>query len=83
MRLAPFLGSLAAGLVPLAASDGAYCERLYDYAVRYRGKAIMGEMRPTPDMIVAQEQCRGGDTAQGIGTLERLLRGANITPPPR
>ena len=81
-RLIPVLVALAPNVAG-AQSDGAYCDRLYDYAVRYRGKAIMGEMRPTPDMIVAQERCRAGDTARGIGTLERLLRDANITPPTR
>ncbi len=63
--------------------DLAYCDKLYDLAVRYRGKAIMGDMRPTPDMIVAQDQCRAGKTGEGIATLEQLLRNANISLPPR
>lgn len=74
-------------LAPLEAGaqspDLAYCEKLFDMAVRYRGKAIMGDMRPTPDMVVAQEQCRAGNTTAGIATLDRLLRDADITPPPR
>ena len=61
----------------------AYCDRLYDLAVRYRGKAIMGEMRPTPDMIVAQEQCKAGKSSEGIATLEHLLRNGKISLPPR
>ena len=68
----------------LAAQDDlGYCSTLYDMAVRYRGKAIMGEMRPTADMIVAQEQCRAGRTSEGIATLEQLLRNSKINPPPR
>ena len=63
--------------------DLAYCDRLYDMAVRYRGKAIMGETRPTPDMIVAQEQCRNSRASDGIATLDRLLRNGGITPPAR
>jgi hypothetical protein len=64
-------------------ADLVYCEKLFDMAVRYRGKAIMGDMRPTPDMVVAQEQCKAGNTTAGIATLDRLLRDADITPPPR
>ena len=52
-------------------------------AVRYRGKAIMGDMRPTPPMVIAQEQCKAGNTTTGIGTLDRILRDGDITPPPR
>ena len=64
-------------------ADLAYCDKLFDMAVRYRGKAEMADMRPTPDMVIAHEQCRAGDTRTGIVTLDRLLRNADITPPPR
>lgn len=83
MRLALSLLILLTPCTALAQTDAAYCDKLYDYAVRYRGKAIMGEMKPTPDMIVAQNQCRNGRAGEGVATLERLLRNANITPPPR
>jgi len=63
--------------------DLAYCNKLYDMAVRYRGKAIMGDMRPTPEMVIAQEQCKGGNPLAGIATLERNLRNGDITLPPR
>ena len=53
------------------------------FAVRYRGKAIQGDMRPTPPMVIAQEQCKAGNTTAGIGTLDRILRDGDITPPPR
>ena len=52
-------------------------------AVRYRGKAIMGDMRPTTTMIIAQEQCKAGNTTAGISTLDRILRDGDIIPPPR
>jgi hypothetical protein len=74
-------------LAPMAvgaqSDDLTYCNKLYDMAVRYRGKAIQGEMRPTADMIVAQEQCRAGRTTEGISTLDQLLRNSKINPPPR
>ncbi len=63
--------------------DLSYCNKLYDMAVRYRGKAIMGDMRPTPEMVIAQEQCKGGNTTAGIATLERNLRNGDFTLPPR
>jgi hypothetical protein len=74
-------------LAPIAASaetsDLDYCNKLYDMAVRYRGKAIMGDMRPTPPMVIAQEQCKAGNTAAGIASLDRILRDGDLTPPPR
>ena len=63
--------------------DLAYCTQLYDLAVRYRGRQINGESKPDPDMIVALEQCRHGNAAAGIATLQQRLRSANVNPPPR
>jgi hypothetical protein len=81
------LSFVLALLAPIAAAaqtnDLAYCDKLFDMAVRYRGKAIMGDMRPTPPMVIAQEQCKAGNTTAGIGTLDRILRDGDITPPPR
>ena len=81
------LSLVLALLAPVAAvaqsGDLAYCNTLFDMAVRYRGKAIMGDMRPTPPMVIAQEQCKAGNTTAGIGTLDRILRDGDITPPPR
>jgi hypothetical protein len=31
----------------------------------------MGDSKPDPDMIVALEQCKHGNSAAGIATLER------------
>jgi hypothetical protein len=64
-------------------SDLAYCTKLYDLAVKFRGRPINGDPKPDPDMIVALEQCKHGNAAAGIATLERRLRSADITPPPR
>ena len=63
--------------------DLAYCNTLYDMAVRYRGRQINGESKPDPDMIVALEQCKHGQAAAGIATLEQRLRSANMNLPPR
>jgi len=64
-------------------SDLAYCNQLYDLAVRYRSRPIMGDNKPEPDSIVALEQCKRGDTQAGIATLEKKLRSADISLPPR
>ena len=49
----------------------------------YRGRQINGESKPDPDMIVALEQCKHGQAAAGIATLEQRLRSANMNLPPR
>jgi len=83
LRLSFVLALLAPIAAAAQSSDVAYCNTLFDMAVRSRGKAIMGDMQPTPPMVVAREQCKAGNTTAGIGTLDRLLRDADITPPPR
>ena len=83
LRLSLVLALLAPIAAAAQSNDLAYCGKLYDMAVRYRGKAIMGDMRPTPPMVIAQEQCKGGNTTAGIDTLERILHDGDITPPPR
>ena len=74
-------------LLPAAASaqsdDLAYCNKLYAMAVRYSGKAVMGDSKPTPEMIVAQDQCQNGNTAAGIAYLEDKLRRTQVSLPPR
>ena len=87
MKLAPWLlpGFLLLAPIDLHAQAGelAYCTTLYDLAVKYRGRQINGESKPDPDMIVALEQCKRGNSAAGIATLEGRLRSADITVPPR
>jgi hypothetical protein len=83
LRLSFVLALLAPISAAAQTNELAYCDKLFDMAVRYRGKAIMGDMRPTPPMVIAQEQCKAGNTTAGIGTLDRILRDGDITPPPR
>ena len=83
LRLTLMLALLSPIEVGAQSDDAAYCDKLYTMAVRYLGKAIQGDMRPTPAMVIAQEQCKAGNTATGIGTLERILRNGDITLPPR
>ena len=83
-----FLLAALAGFSPVpsmaqSSSDLAYCNTLYDMAVRYRGRQINGESKPDPDMIVALEQCKHGQAAAGIATLEQKLRDGDINLPPR
>ncbi|MBS0526352.1 MAG: hypothetical protein JSS04_22170 [Proteobacteria bacterium] len=77
------LGAFSPETSMAQSSDLAYCTQLYDLAVRYRGRQINGESKPDPDMIVALEQCRHGDAAAGIATLEQRLRSADVGLPPR
>jgi hypothetical protein len=79
------LGSLLLAPIELRAQadDLAYCNTLYDLALRYRARPIMGDTKPDPDMIIALEQCKHGNSAAGIATLERKLRSADISVPPR
>jgi hypothetical protein len=88
MKLAPQLLLVVLLLAPIegvaqAGDDLAYCTTLYDLAVKYRGRQINGDAKPDPDMIVALDQCKNGNGAAGIATLERRLRSADIVPPPR
>jgi len=88
MRGHLFLLAALVGLSPgptsaQGSSDLAYCSTLYDLAVRYRGRLINGESKPDPDMIVALEQCKHGNEAAGIATLEKRLRSADVSLPPR
>jgi len=70
-------------LVQAASDDLTYCTTLYDMAVKYRGRAIQGESKPDLDMVVALEQCKHGNAAAGIATLEHKLRDGRISIPPR
>jgi hypothetical protein len=51
--------------------------------VKYRGRLINGDAKPDPDMIVALEECKHGNSAAGIATLARKIRSADVTVPPR
>jgi hypothetical protein len=83
LRVLLALGLLAPIEVGAQSGDLAYCNKLYDLAVRYSGKAVMGDSKPTTEMIVAQDQCKHGNTAEGIATLEDKLRRTQVNLPPR
>jgi hypothetical protein len=82
LLLVPIL-AFPSGASMAQTDDLAYCTTLYDLAVKYRGRQINGDSKPDPDMIVALEQCKRGNGPSGIATLERRLRSADITVPPR
>jgi hypothetical protein len=67
--------------------DLAYCAKLSDLYLRYVGpdpnSANMGGVRPDVVGGEAVAKCREGDARASIPTLERLLRDADITLPPR
>ena len=87
MRFALQMLLVSLFLAPIAlraqTDDLAYCTTLYDLAVKYRGRQINGDAKPDPSMIVALEQCKHGNTAAGIATLQQRLRSADVTVPPR
>ncbi len=67
--------------------DLAYCAKLADLYQRYVGPNpnSTGMDGVTPDVIggEAVAKCREGDAKASIPTLERLLRNADMTLPPR
>jgi hypothetical protein len=87
MKLALKLSLASLFLAPIdvhaQADDLAYCTTLYELAVKYRGRQINGDAKPDPDMIVALEECKHGNSAAGIATLARKIRSADVTVPPR
>ena len=68
-------------------ADMEYCARLSELYVRYVGRSETGPRTPvTPDVVggVALAQCKQEVTvAQAIPVLERKLRDARFTLPPR
>jgi hypothetical protein len=68
-------------------ADMEYCARLSELYVRYVGRSETGPRTPvTPDAVggTALAQCKQESTvAQAIPVLERKLRDAKFTLPPR
>jgi len=68
-------------------ADMEYCARLSELYVRYVGRdeASPSSTPVTPDVVggVALAQCKEGKTAEAIPVLERKLRDARFTLPPR
>ena len=68
------------------AADLRYCATLSDLYVRYVGRSEAGPDSPVrPDVVsgVALAKCKEGDAATAIPILERKLRNAGFTLPPR
>lgn len=72
---------------PGSPQDLAYCAKLSELYQRYVGpdpnSANMGGVRPDVQGGEAVAKCREGDARASIPTLERLLKDADITLPPR
>lgn len=91
MLLLPVVASLA--LPPAAqaqrgdhTADMRYCARLSDLYIRYVGRSETGPRAPVrPDAVggTALTQCKEGNTAQAIPTLERKLLDAKVSLPLR
>jgi hypothetical protein len=77
---------IAHGQTPEQADDLQYCAKLshmYDrYVGRSEGSVAVGTT-PDVDGGVAVAECRAGNASAAIPTLERLLRDAGFTLPPR
>jgi hypothetical protein len=83
MRSHAILVALAVTAMAVPAGAGAQqpsdlerCEQLNDLYERYVAKKGGGEGQPTPPMYVkgALDQCRRGNTTEGIRALEKALR---------
>jgi hypothetical protein len=68
------------------AGDLRYCAQLSELYIRYVGRLEAGPSAPVkPDVNggVALAKCHAGDAAASIPILERKLRNAGFTLPPR
>lgn len=68
------------------AADMRYCAKLSDLYIRYVGRSETGPRAPVrPDAVggTALAQCKEGNTAQAIPTLERKLLDAKVNLPLR
>lgn len=76
--------SLGVTSVARAQSDDlAYCERLYATWERYIAPRSQGQITGGVDAIASVDQCRRGNPANGIPTLEKKLRDNRFTLPAR
>ena len=82
-RVCLVLSMLALAPAPALADDASYCAVLTELAFRYLGKYSRGANIPDLDVAVAADQCRRGNYADGIPTLERKLRANGFTLPQR
>ncbi|HTR87673.1 MAG TPA: hypothetical protein VMI56_24545 [Reyranella sp.] len=87
MGISKTLLVMAIALLPLAAAaetpDSVYCKALASEYQKYYVKTSGHMIQPGPiDGNIASDQCMAGNTA-GIPVLERYLRDAKVTLPPR
>jgi hypothetical protein len=78
--------ALSLGVTSVAraqADDLAYCERLYATWERYIAPRSQGQITGGVDAIASVDQCRRGNPANGIPTLEKKLRDNRFTLPAR
>ncbi len=68
--------------LPAMADDATYCAALSETALRYLRQNSPRDVLDA-DVAAAVDQCRKGDTATGIPTLERKLRNGGFTLPKR
>jgi len=79
--LATSLGHI--GVAHAQSDDLAYCERLYATWERYIAPRSQGQITGGVDAIASVDQCRRGNPAGGIPTLEKKLRDNRFTLPAR
>jgi hypothetical protein len=72
-----------AGAARAQSDDLAYCERLYATWERYIAPRSQGQITGGVDAIASVDQCRRGNTAGGIPTLEKKLLGNRFALPTR
>jgi hypothetical protein len=67
------------------ASDAVYCKALGEKYQTYVSNMQSGRspMPESPDVRIAMDQCKTGNTAAGIPVLEQKLRNAKVDLPPR
>lgn len=84
-----YLAIAVATLLPSLAfaqtNDAAYCKALGQKYETYVANMTSGRapMPESPDVRIAMDQCRSGNTAAGIPVLEQKLKNAKVDLPPR
>ncbi len=87
MRFALALALVLAAVVPASSQTTSNpkvrCQQLIAYYDRYGvGRSLNSDGRRNHTRIGAEIDCRDGNYAKGIATMEKLLRDKKFTPPP-
>jgi hypothetical protein len=87
MRSALALALLLVAVVPASSQTTsdlkARCQQLIAFYDRYGvGRSLNSDGRRNHTRIGAEIDCRNGDYAKGIATMEQLLKAKAFTPPP-